>query len=118
MHELSIVKSIIELAENQVIEKGASSVESIELEIGQLSGVDLDALDFAWSCAVRNTVLQNAKRLINQVHGLARCQECRLEFNMHTYYTSCPNCESFFSEILRGKELRVKTLTVTYAAAI
>ena len=38
MHELSIVLSIVDIAEQQVALNDAQSVEEIELEIGQLAG--------------------------------------------------------------------------------
>lgn len=113
MHELSIVMSIVDLAEKQVQQAGASQVESIELEIGELAGIEMQALDFAWSSAVRHTVLENAERIILSVNGKARCLECEREYEMHTLYEQCPRCQSFFSDILQGKELRVKALTVS-----
>jgi Zn finger protein HypA/HybF involved in hydrogenase expression len=48
MHELSIVMSIVETAEEKVKEHHAQTVESIDLIIGDLAGVDSHALDFAW----------------------------------------------------------------------
>lgn len=60
MHELSIVLSIVDIAEQQVALNDAQSVEEIELEIGQLAGVEWDALDFAWEAATKHTVLEKA----------------------------------------------------------
>lgn len=41
MHELSIARSIVELVEEQADNRGASVVEELELEIGHLSGVEI-----------------------------------------------------------------------------
>lgn len=116
MHELSIVMSIVELADRHMQLEGASAVDTIELEIGVLAGVEMHALEFAWKCAVKGTVLENAQRLIRHVPGVARCLECNHQFKIETIYSVCPECQSYVSEILQGKELRVKSLTVTHAA--
>ena len=47
MHELSIARSIVELVEEQADNRGASVVEELELEIGHLSGVEIQTLEFA-----------------------------------------------------------------------
>ena len=112
MHELSIISRIVEIAEEQVRRTGASKVTEIELEIGELAGVEWQALDFAWEIGVQKSVLEHATRQLNKVPGKALCLECKNAFAMHQLFDPCPNCHSFFNEILQGKELRVKTLTV------
>jgi hydrogenase nickel incorporation protein HypA/HybF len=97
MHELSIVMSIVETAEEKVKEHHASSVESIDLIIGDLAGVDSQALDFAWDSAVKNTVLQKAKR--NVIHVPAK-----------ELYDSCPLCGEPLLQIIQGKELQIKSM--------
>ena len=80
MHELSIVMGIIDIANQYTQDAGASCVDEIDLEIGVLSGVDPDALDFAWDLAVKNTVLENAVRKIKSIEGRAKCIDCDSEF--------------------------------------
>ena len=71
MHELSIVMSIIKLAAEQA---DADMIEEIELDIGCLSGIDMDSFDFAWKQAIKQTVLrslgvrQSNSRTIKQWH--------------------------------------------------
>lgn len=112
MHELSIVLSILEIAEDKVREHRAQRVESIELEIGQLAGIEWEAMDFAWEVAVRNTVLENSARAICKVEGKAKCLECGSEFPCPTLYTACTSCGSIFSNLLHGKELRVSSMVL------
>ena len=112
MHELSIVLSIVEIAEQQVKKAGAQVVECIELEIGDLAGVEPSALDFAWKSAVRKTVLDGAERTIHHIAGKARCSECQREYPLENHYDPCPHCQNPFHQILSGRELRVRALTV------
>lgn len=112
MHELSIAIGIVELAEKEAIKANSNSIETIELEIGDLSGVEIEALEFAWPVAVKGTMLENAKKIIDKVSGKAKCLECDNLFDIENLYDSCPKCRSHFKDIYRGKELRVKYITV------
>ncbi|MBK7406595.1 MAG: hydrogenase maturation nickel metallochaperone HypA [Saprospirales bacterium] len=113
MHELSIVQSIVDIAEEQVRKAGAVTVDSIELEIGTLAGVEWDALDFAWQAAVPRTVLANAERIVQRVPARARCSNCQAEFELPEWFAPCPDCGETLSNLLQGRELRVKSLVVS-----
>ncbi|MDE3234488.1 MAG: hydrogenase maturation nickel metallochaperone HypA [Bacteroidota bacterium] len=113
MHELSIVMSIIDIARHEVEEAQAMAVEEIELDIGSLSGVEMDALEFAWKQGVKRTVLEHAAMKVNNISAKAECMDCRTEFPIDHYYDACPVCKGHFLNIKQGKELRVKSLTVT-----
>ena len=112
MHELSIALGIVKIAEDEARKAGASKVTNIEIEIGRLSGIELDSLEFVWPAAVRDSILEDAKRTIHQVDGIAKCMDCDHEFPVEHVYDSCPKCESNLKEIIKGKELRVMTLEV------
>lgn len=112
MHELSIVMSIVDLATKEAAKHHASAIEEIELDIGCLSGIDMDSFDFAWQQAVKRTILEGAKRKVNRIEGSARCSDCDTHFTMVQLYDSCPNCKSHLTEIVRGKELKVKSLVL------
>jgi hydrogenase nickel incorporation protein HypA/HybF len=112
MHELSIVMSIVETAEEKVKENHAQSVESIDLVIGDLAGVENEALEFAWDSAVKNTVLQSAKRNIIHVPAKAKCLECDCEFEIKELYDECPLCGEHLLQIVQGKELQIKSMVL------
>ncbi|MEZ4841124.1 MAG: hydrogenase maturation nickel metallochaperone HypA [Flavobacteriaceae bacterium] len=112
MHELSIALGIVKIAEAETAKANAKEVERIELEIGELAGVEIDSLDFVWDTAVKDSVLEKAEKHINIIKGIGKCIDCYTEFEMHYIYDTCPNCNSNLKSILKGKELRVKTLDV------
>ena len=113
MHELSIVMGILKIAETETEKAGAKQVDLIELEIGTLAGVELEALDFVWSGAVKDTILENAKRKIDLINGKGQCMECDRIFPLEHVYDPCPNCQNYLKGIIQGKELRIKALEVT-----
>ena len=113
MHELSIVMGILKIAETEAEKAGAKTVDLIELEIGSLAGIELDALDFVWNGAVKDTVLEHAVRKIDLIKGKGQCMECDLIFSLDHVYDPCPNCQNYLKGVIQGKELRVKALEVT-----
>lgn len=112
MHELSIVMSIIQIAEKESAKNNAAGVDEIELEIGQLSGIEMSAFDFAWQQAIRSTLLEKAKRIINHIAGEGKCMGCDAVFPMQQLYEPCPVCGDHFVSVQKGKELRVKSLVI------
>ena len=112
MHELSIALGIVRIAENEAAKAAAEKVTKIELEIGVLSGIEIDSLNFIWDSAVKDSVLEDAEKAITIIEGIGKCVDCDTEFEMENIYDCCPNCNSNFKGILKGKELKVKALEV------
>lgn len=112
MHELSIVMSIIGIAEKEAEKINAADIEEIELEIGELCGVEMSAFDFAWEQAVKSTLLAGAVKKVNHIAGQGSCLDCNAIFPMQQLYEPCPVCGGHFINIQKGKELRVKSLLV------
>lgn len=110
MHELSIVMGIIDMATEEAKKAGLESFSEIELDIGTQAGVVMEALDFAWDSAVDNTVLAHAKRKINSIQAIAKCVDCDHEFEAETLFDVCPKCNSYFTQLIQGKELILKSL--------
>jgi len=112
MHELSIAMGIVRIAETEIAKANAERVELIELEIGDLAGVELDSLEYVWPAATAGTVLEGARKEIHHIKGKGICIDCESEFRLEQYYDPCPNCNSFLKRIMQGKELRVKALEI------
>ncbi|MCL1943538.1 MAG: hydrogenase maturation nickel metallochaperone HypA [Candidatus Azobacteroides sp.] len=112
MHELSIALSIIELAEGQAYDHGASEIEEVELEIGSLAGVELQALEFALASSVKNTMLEHARMVRRDISGEGRCCDCGGVFPAEALLMSCPVCGSYAVKIIKGKELRIKSIVI------
>ncbi|MDX5417674.1 MAG: hydrogenase maturation nickel metallochaperone HypA [Hymenobacteraceae bacterium] len=112
MHELSIALSIVETAEQEVQKAGGNTVEEIVLEIGELAGVEQEALEYAWQEAVRQTILEKATCSIEQKAGRAKCLNCEQEFSLKFIYDICPCCNDLKKELLQGKEIRIKSITI------
>ena len=113
MHELSIVQNILEIAITEVKKVNAARVDQIDLDIGQLAGVEMDALLFAWNTCVPETVLANAERIIHHIPARAKCTNCKVEFETEDYFAQCPDCNEYLTELVQGKELKIKQLVIS-----
>lgn len=113
MHELSIALGIIDLVEAEARKNGSSRVEEVELEIGTLAGVEIRTLEFALDSAVKGTLLQDARIIRIYIEGSGYCNDCRVSFPVSTLFSPCPDCGSYCVKIVKGKELRVKSIVIS-----
>jgi hydrogenase nickel incorporation protein HypA/HybF len=109
MHELSITQGVVDICESS---SAGRRVTSVTLEIGELSGVIPDAVEFCFEACTRDTPLEGARLIINRIPARGKCDDCSAEFSLRAYYESCPVCASCRVTILSGEELRVKELEV------
>lgn len=112
MHELSIAASIVDYATDFANEHQAKSISRIEIEVGQLSGVITDSLEFAMEEAVKDSVLEKAEVVLTEVPGRSRCNRCKTEFDNPDWYTPCPNCMAMDAEIIGGLELLITKISI------
>ena len=110
---MSIALGIVKIAEDERQKANAQHVDRIELEIGALSGVELESLDFVWPMAVKDTALEKAAYQVDYKEGVAECLECGQQYHIDNLYDSCPICHGYFKDIVSGQELRVKSLEVS-----
>lgn len=111
MHELSIAQSILTTALNAA-EDNAEKVTGITLQIGVLSGIEITALEFAFSIIKKDTLLSNAELIIESAAGEAVCKNCGNLFPLATYGTACNQCNCHNIKILKGREMKIINLIV------
>ena len=112
MHELSITLNILNIVEENARDLNAKTVHEIEVDIGELSGVDNDALQFAMQCTVKSELLEHAKLVINKIPAKARCKTCNHKFDVSDLYSECPKCYSFDHDLYQGKELKIRSIKI------
>ncbi len=108
MHELSITQSMVELCEQNA---GGRKVLAVTMEIGELSGVVPDSVEFCFEACSRDTLLEGATLIIQVIPGRGRCG-CGAESPLSTYFDPCPVCGGFGLSVVAGEELRVRELEV------
>ena len=113
MHELSVALSLLDEICEAAQREGASSVTSVRLRIGRLSGIARDALLFAWELARADTVASNAQLHIEDVDVSVYCPTCRSERSpLAGAGFTCGACGTLTSQIVRGRELEFVAMEV------
>jgi hydrogenase nickel incorporation protein HypA/HybF len=112
MHELSIAQSILTIAENAVPKDKKVVVTGVGIQIGELSGIEIEPLKFALSIIKEDTILEKADLNIETTEGEAECTDCKMIFPVHYFGSCCPQCGSYFLRILKGREIRVINIIV------
>ncbi len=112
MHEFSIAIGIIEIVNQHAEKAEAHIVNEIEIEVGELSGVVLDAMEFAMESAKKGTLAENAGIVFHYIKGRGQCRDCGKAFDLQNVFDPCPFCGAFNPEVKQGKELRVKAINV------
>lgn len=112
MHEMSLCESVVQLIEEQAGEQGFTRVRSVWLEIGALSGVEIEAMRFSFDAVAKDTLADGARLEIISIEGLARCPACERTAQVAARYAACPECGHYPLEILSGEEMRIRELEV------
>ena len=92
MHELSIAEGIIEIVERTANANHVRHVKTVRVSIGELAGVDIPSLEFAWQSVRKGGVAQNAELEIERPNGEAWCLQCQKNIPLHRYGDPCPDC--------------------------
>lgn len=107
MHEVSIANSIIQIIQDVLPADKNGYVSGVNVKVGQLSAIEVDALLFAFDIVKAKTILNNATLNIEMIEGKGQCSDCGEIFSMEGYATPCPKCSSYLVKILQGKEMKV-----------
>ena len=113
MHELSICRGIITtvLDYHQEYDQN-STIQSSQLDSGQLRRIDIPSLQFNFKVVARHTAAENAMLEVNLIRANAKCEECCTVFNLEQYYDPCPNCQHPQKTILEGEEMNITSMEI------
>ncbi len=112
MHELSLVRSLLRQVERLRRQHGGIAVETIEVEIGPLSGVEPLLVREAFDALVVEESLAGAELVIHNVPLTARCLNCCADFELTEFDFCCTSCESRSIKITGGDEFRLLTVSL------
>jgi hydrogenase nickel incorporation protein HypA/HybF len=76
MHEYSIASSLLRMAEEQAAKHAAERVVGLELRVGELSGVEVDLLETAWSLVRERSCCDGVDLAISRVEASWECTGC------------------------------------------
>ncbi len=113
MHELSIAISMIDQITEESESRGGLDVEAVHLKLGAFSGVDKDALLFAYELACEGSLLEGSRLVIETIPLVIYCDVCKKDrVPPSLYELRCPECGSPGQKIVSGREIEVASLEI------
>jgi len=112
MHELGIANSILDGVAKEIERRPDSHPTKVGVRIGELAGVDPDALRFGFEALIAETDLAELQLEIEFRPPHARCRDCAGEYQIRNYQLICPACRSRNGEWISGDELEFAYLEV------
>ncbi len=110
LHELSIVFAVVRTVERLAKQNGLTKIDTLVLQIGELSSVVPRYIEECYPAAVHGTMMQDTTLRIEMLPGNAMCKQCKKAFNLIKNDGRCPDCGSKDCEILSGKEFMIKEI--------
>ncbi len=112
MHEISLCEGILKILEDHAKRQKFENVKTVWLEIGALSGVELEAMRFGFDVVTRGTLADQARLEIIEVPGEAWCMMCAKTVSVKQRFDACSDCGSYQLQVTGGEEMKIKELEV------
>ena len=110
MHEIGVMIEVVKTVENFARTNGVTKIQTLILQIGELSSMIPKYIEACYPAAVEGTILQETELRIEIIPGNGICKDCNKVFNLIQNNNKCPKCGSRHWEILCGKEFMIKEI--------
>jgi hydrogenase nickel incorporation protein HypA/HybF len=115
MHEIGIANAVLEAVKAEAESRPGMRVARVGLRIGELSGVDPEALRFCFGALVKDTPLEPMSLEIEFRPRRHRCPSCGTDFDVTNFEAGCPDCGDPETLLLGGTELELAYLEMEEA---
>ena len=106
MHEATLAENILNIALEAAQQNHAVKVFKVGLTLGELAGVEVEALTLSFDVLKRDTPAEDSELVIKRVPISAACNKCGKTFQLERYDFFCPECDGVL--ILKsGREMLV-----------
>ena len=109
---MSLCESVLQILEQQAKAHHYRKVNTVWLEIGALSGVEIDAFRFSFDVVMQGSLAAGARLEILEAPGQAWCLPCGCNVPVQQLYDLCPFCGSRQLQVNGGDQMRIKELEV------
>lgn len=107
MHELGIATAILERVQTEAQRHPGARFTRVGVRVGELSGVDPDALAFGFEALVKETDWESLTLDIDFRRRMQRCACCGHEFTVQDFVTQCARCGALDTACIGGDELDI-----------
>ncbi len=112
MHEMSLCESILGILKEQAEKENFTRVTRVAVDIGSLSCVEPEALQFGFDVVMKGSLAEGAVLEISRPPAEALCLGCFRTVPVKDRFECCPECGSGALQVLGGDELKIRELEV------
>ena len=111
MHEIGVLYKMIEQVEDVAKKNNVKHIKSIEIELGELSGMLPVFFEQYYPIIAQNReMFKDSNLIIREVPGEGLCLYCSTMFNVMRCEGICPKCKSRNKKILSGRDFVLKNI--------
>jgi len=134
MHEWALAEAVISTARKIAREQSFNEVMDVNIELGQLQQVETNIFEFALKEMIKSerSLFKHTKIRVQQEKAVLKCRNCDHEWEFEDSmeklaherseaihfvpetvhaYIHCPECKSSDFDILRGRGVRIDSIT-------
>jgi hydrogenase nickel incorporation protein HypA/HybF len=112
MHEITLLVGLVEMVETEMNNNNILEVDTIVVQIGELSTIVPRYMKEYYPNATANSLLKGSNIKIEMIPGNGLCHHCDKVFNVVKNKGKCPLCGQDDWEILSGREFILKEIII------
>lgn len=116
MHEIGIANSVLDAIRTEARRFPNGHIYRVGVRIGELAGVNPDAVNFCFEALVRGTELEPLSLEIEYCPRRYQCRACGHSYAAPREDSACPECGRAEWQFLRGDELELAYLEIENGA--
>jgi len=111
MHEFSLTADLLKVSREEARKAGILRLDRIFVRIGKLSGISIDAIEFAFRfLREEEEITRGAELVVERIPGKGRCTSCGRDVELEHLFLLCPDCGTATVEITQGREFLIVSL--------
>lgn len=116
MHEMSLVRDVIEVVVRTAEQHGVGRVAAVNLTIGCGRDVVPELFDDLFRRLAQGTVAEGAELSVVSTPYMVRCRACGMTYHLDVFDRStwnCPACSAHDYDVVSGMEFRIDSIVAT-----
>lgn len=121
MHELALVRDMVDVVVESATQEGATQVKRVLVRVGRARDIVPSIFETAFAYLTKGTLAEGAELVVTPVPVTARCEDCGAIFPLDIFNRSswvCPRCGGGSYKLHTGREFAIDAIEVIRAHAV
>ena len=114
MHEMSLVRPLVQIIQEEAEAAGVKKITAVHLVVGEGRDIVVHLLETMFQFMARGTVAEGAKVVIQHIPYMVKCNQCQTEFHLEVMDPEkwvCPGCGAYKNyKQISGNEFYISKL--------